>query len=57
MMNQIGMPLLGVVLAALCMLVVGLGVVVRQVVARRRLQQMRAQYEAKKCARREAEGR
>ena len=55
-MNQIGMPLLGVVLAALCMLVVGLGVVLRQVVARRRLQQMRAQYEAKKCARRQADG-
>ncbi|WP_157050729.1 hypothetical protein [Herbaspirillum rhizosphaerae] len=55
-MDQMGMPLLGVLLAAACMLVVGLGAVVRQVVARRRLRQMRAQYEAKKCARREAEG-
>jgi hypothetical protein len=56
-MNQMGMPLLGVLLSALCLLIVGLGAFVRQKFAKRRLIQLRAEYEAKKCCRSEAEGR
>ncbi|MFL9877036.1 hypothetical protein PQR63_01475 [Herbaspirillum rhizosphaerae] len=56
-MNQMGMPLLGVLLSALCLLIVGLGALVRQKFAKRRLIQLRAEYEAKKCCRTKEEGR
>ncbi|EJL81557.1 hypothetical protein PMI16_04628 [Herbaspirillum sp. CF444] len=49
-MNQMGMPLLGVALAALCLLLVGLGAVLHRLLARRRLKQLRAEYEVNKCA-------
>jgi hypothetical protein len=57
MMNQMGMPLLGVLLSAFCLLIVGVGAFVRQKFAKRRLMRLRAEYEAKKCCRTEVEGR
>jgi len=56
-MDQMGMPLLGVVLAALCLLLAGLGAVLHRLLARRRLKRLRAEYEVNKCAHLEAQRR
>ena len=51
------MPLLGVLLSALGLLIVGLGAFARQQFAKRRLKQLRAEYEAKKGSQAETDGR
>lgn len=56
-MTQMGTPLLGVALAALCLLLVGLGAALRRLLMKRRLKQLRVQYEVNKCAHFEAQRR